>query len=122
LRDHRLEPREEERADVEGALLEQPHDLVTDLVGVLETDTAHAAQLDVLDDLLLELAPQLLVALTADAVEFDLLARGRERVGFFARKAHDRRIERAAQTALRGADHEQMHAVATGAPQQPRRR
>ena len=49
-------------------------------------------------------AAQLLVALAADAEELDLLALGHERVGALAREPHDRRIERAAQAALGGAD------------------
>ena len=39
-----------------------------------------------------------------------------------AREPHDRRVERAAQAALGGADHQQMHLVLAGAGQQPRRR
>src|SRR5262249_58870361 len=79
LRDHRLEAREEQRADVEGAVLEQPQNLVADLLGMLERKRAHA-QFEVLDDLPLVLPAQLLVALAADAEELDLLALAHERV------------------------------------------
>ena len=74
-----------------------------------------------LDDLLLVEAAQLLVALAADAEELDLLPSAISG-GALARQPHDRRVERAAQAALGGADHEQMHLVAAGAGQQRRRR
>ncbi len=122
LRHHRLEAGKEQGADVEGALGVEPHDLVADPFGMLEGERAHRAQLDVLDDLLLVEATQLLVALAADAEELDLLAFRHQRIGPLAREPHDRRVERAAQSALGGADHEQMHAVAAGAGEQPRRR
>jgi Zn-dependent M28 family amino/carboxypeptidase len=63
------------------------------------------AQLDVLDDLLLEGAAQLLVALAADAEELDLFALVHQRQRALARQPHDRRVEGAAQAALAGADH-----------------
>src|SRR5262245_56918840 len=122
LRDDRPETREEQGADVERALLVEPHDLVADPFGILEGERADRAQLDVLDDLLLVEAAQLLVALAADAEELDLLALGHQRVGALACEPHDRRVERAAQAALGGADQEQMHAVAAGAGEQPRGR
>src|SRR6186713_2797385 len=74
LRDHRLEAREEQRRDVERALVEQRDDLVGDQLGLREPDIAHAALLDRLDDLRAEIAPQLLEALAADAEELDGLA------------------------------------------------
>src|SRR5262249_26055367 len=103
LRDDGLEAREEQGADVERALLVEPHDLVADPFGILEGERADRAQLDVLDDLPLVEAAQLLIALAADAEELDLLALGRQRVGALAREPHDRRVERAAQAALGGA-------------------
>ena len=49
--------------------LVEPEDLVCDVLGMLKAERAHRAQLDVLDDLLLVLTAQLLVALAADAEE-----------------------------------------------------
>ena len=43
--------------------------LLGDVLGIDEAELANRAQLDVLDDLLLEGAAQLLVALAADAEE-----------------------------------------------------
>ena len=74
-----------------------------------------------LDDLLLEGAAQLLVALAADAEEFDLLALGHQRQRALAGETHDRGIEGAGQAALAGADQQQMHLVLAGAGQQRRR-
>ena len=68
-----------------------------------------------LDNLLLVLPPQLLVALAADTEELDLLALGAKRRGAFAGKPHDGGIERPAQAALGGADQKQMHFVVAGA-------
>src|SRR5215469_15186060 len=81
LRDHGLEARKEQGANVEGAIGKEAQDTVGDLFGICEVDGAHRAQLDMLDDHALILALELLVALTADAEEFDLLALRDERVG-----------------------------------------
>ena len=122
LRDHRFEAGEDQGADVERALGIEPQDAVGDLLGIGEAERAHRAQLDVLDDHPLVLALELLVALAPDAEELDLLALRDQRIGALARQPHDRRVERAAQAALGGADQQQMHAVAAGAAQQRRRR
>ena len=79
------------------------------------------AQVDVFDDLLVEVAAQLLVALAADAEELDLFALVHQRLRALAGEAHDRGIECAAQTAFAGADQEQMHLILAGAGQQRRR-
>src|SRR5262245_59437795 len=91
LRDDGLEAREEQGADVERTLLVESHDLVADPLGILEGERAHRAQLDVLDDLSVVEAAQLLVALAADAEELDLLALGHQRVGALAR-SEERRV------------------------------
>src|SRR5262245_8960048 len=122
LRDHGFERGVEQHADVERAVGVEPQDLVGNVLGVLEGERAYRTQLDVLDDLLLILAAQLLVALAADAEELDLLAFAGQRGGALARQPHDRRIERPTQAALGGADHEQPHAVAAGAGEEPGRR
>src|SRR6202011_3467563 len=115
LRDHRLEPREEQGADVELARLEPPDDLLRDVARVVELDEAHRAQLDRLDDLFLEQAPQLVETLAPDAEELDLLAFVHQRKGALAGEPYDRGVERAAQAAVAGADDEQMRLVAAGA-------
>src|SRR5690349_1894552 len=92
LGDHRAEAREEQRADVELAGLEAGEYLLRDVLGVLEGELPHRAQVDMLDDLLLEIAAKLLVALAADAKEFDFPAFGHQRIGALARQPHDRRI------------------------------
>src|SRR5258708_31744777 len=74
LRDHRLEARIEQRADVELAGLETRDHLFGDVLGIDEGKLADCTKIDVLDDLLLERAAQLLIALTADAEEFYFLA------------------------------------------------
>src|SRR6516165_11727608 len=86
-----------------------------------ESERAHRAQLNMLDDLLLVLPPKLLIALAAHAKELDRLALRDERIRPFARQPHDCRVERPAQAAFRRADEEKMRAVAPGAGQQPRR-
>src|SRR5437879_355829 len=70
LRDHRLEARVEQRADVELARVEHPDDRLGHVVGVFIAKHADRAQLGMADDLLFEIAAQLLVALAADAIEF----------------------------------------------------
>ena len=92
--------------------------LLADPVGVLEAQRLHA-QLDHLDDLRGVLAAELVGALAADAEDFEVLPCRRQRVDLLAREPHDRRVERAAQAALGGADHQQMHLVLAGAGQQP---
>ena len=88
---------------------------------MVETQRAHRAQIDHLDDLARVKPAQLIVAFAADAEELDLLAFAHQRVGALAREPHDRGVERAAQAALGGADEQQMHVVAAGAAQEPRR-
>src|SRR5260221_379488 len=80
-----------------------------------------APQIDMLDDLPLEGAAELFITLAADAEEFDFLALVDQRQCALAGKPHDRRIERAAQAALSGADQKQMHLIVAGAGQQRRR-
>ena len=89
---------------------------------MLEGERADPAQLDMFDDLLRKKTAQLFVALAADAEDLDLLAFGQQRIGALARQPDDRRVERAAQAALGGADQEQMHLLAAGSREQPRRR
>src|ERR1700733_3185875 len=79
LRDHRLEARIEQRADVELAGLEPRDHLVRDVPGVDEAELTNRAQLDIFDDLLLEVAAQLLESLAADAEELDLFAFAHQR-------------------------------------------
>ena len=86
-----------------------------------KAELAHTAQIDMLDDLLLEGAAKLLVTLAADAEEFDFLALGDQRLGVLAGKAHDRGVEGAAQAALAGTDQQQMDLVPAGADQKRRR-
>src|SRR5882724_10035605 len=71
LGDHRLEAREEQCADIEFALRIERGDLLGNRFRVDEADGAHRAQLDMLDDVALVLAAQLLVALLADAEDLD---------------------------------------------------
>src|SRR5207344_1861641 len=122
LRDHRFEPRKEQGANVECAFLVELHDPVADPFRVLEAERADRAQLDVLDDVLLVEAAELLVTLAADAEELHLLAFGHQRIGALAREPHDRRVEGPAQAALGGADKKQMHLLIAGSREQPRRR
>ncbi len=82
---------------------------------------AHAAQIDLIDDRLFMGAPELVVALLADAENLDRLALLRERVGAIARQAHDRSVESAAKPALAGADHEQVRLARAAAGKQRRR-
>ncbi len=121
LRDHRLEARIEQRADVEFAGIEARQHLFGDVLGIDEAELTYRAQIDVLDDLLVEGAAELLVALAADAEEFHFLALRDQRLRMFARKTHDRRIERAAQAAFAGADQKQMDLILAGAGKQCRR-
>ncbi len=89
-----------------------------DHVGLFEADGTHAAQLDRLDDLFAVEPAQLVIAFAADAKNLDLFALVYQGIGLLARQPHDRRIERAAQTTFGGADHQQMHLVATGTGKQ----
>src|SRR4029079_3989868 len=111
LRNHRAEAREEQRADVEFEFIKTRDDLFGDALSVLEAQRPRAAQVDHLDDLARILPAQLIVALAADAEEFDFLALAYARRGALARKPHDRSVERPAQPALGGADQKQMHRV-----------
>src|SRR5690348_1032277 len=119
LSDDRLEAREEQRADVEGPFLVELDDLLSDLVGVFEMDLSNGAQIDRLDDVLLELPPELLETFTADTEEFHHLALVDESERPFARKPHDGGVERAAQAALSGAHEEEVHPVRARAGQEP---
>ena len=74
-----------------------------------------------LDDLLVEGAAQLLVALAADAEELDFFALVDQRQRALAGQTHDRGVEGAGQAALAGADQQQMHLILAGAGQQRRR-
>src|SRR5687768_8120586 len=120
LRDHRLEARIEQRADIEFAGIETRDDLLGDVLGVDEAELADRAQLDVIDDLLLEGTAQLLEAFAADAEEFHLFALVHQSQRALAGEPHDRRVEGAGQAALAGADQEQMHLILAGAGQQRR--
>ena len=83
----------EQRGDVECTFFVKPDDRLADPLGMLVADRAHAAQFDHVDDLLIELALELVEALAADAQQLDLLAFPCQRVGAFAREPHDRRVE-----------------------------
>ena len=122
LRDDGLETRKEQSADVERTLFVEPQDLLADVFRVLEGEHANAAQLDVFENLLLAQTAKLFVALASHAEEPHLLALARQYICALARKPHDRRVERAAQPALRRAHQQEMHAVASRSNQQSRRR
>src|SRR6185437_4723532 len=107
LRDHRLEARIEQRADVEFAGLETSNHLLRDILRVGEAELTDRTQLDILDDLLLEGPAELLKSLAADTEELDLLALVHQRQRALAGKAHDRGIERPRQAAFAGADQQQ---------------
>src|SRR6185437_16817265 len=102
--------------------VEQRDDLFGNHLALLETHLLHAAQFDGFDNLLGELAAQLVIALAADAEELDLLALTGQCVRLFARETYDGRVERTAKAAFRGADHQQMHLILTGAGEQLGRR
>src|SRR5580692_4478429 len=121
LRDHRSEARIEQRADIEFPGLEAGDDLVGDVLGVAEAELADRAQVEMLDDLLLEAAAQLLKSLAADAEELDLLALAHQRQRPLAGQPHDRRIECTAQATFAGADQQQVHLVIAGSGEQRRR-
>src|SRR5271166_5714000 len=121
LGDHRLEARIEQGADVELAGIETCKHFLGDVVRMVEGELAHAAQIEMLDDLLLEQAAELLIALAADAEELDVFALGHQRQRALARKAHDRGVEGARQAALAGANEQQVNLVLAGARQERRR-
>ena len=73
------------------------------------------------DNLLLEQAAELIVALAADTEELDLLALVHQGQRPLARQAHDRGVERAGQAAFACADQKQMHLILSGACEQHRR-
>src|SRR6202140_215334 len=108
LRDHGLEARIEQRADVELAGVETRDHPLGDILGIDEAELTNRAQLDILDDLLFEGAAQLLEALAADAEEFNLFALVHQRQRALAGETHDRGVERAGQAAFPGADQKQM--------------
>src|SRR5262245_60208592 len=122
LRDNGLETRKEQGADVERTLFIKPQDFVADICAMLEGECANAAQLDVLEDLLLIQTAKLFVALATYAEELHVFAFGRQCTCALARKPHDRRVEWAAQPALGGAHKQEMHAAASCSNQQSRRR
>src|SRR6266478_5291386 len=121
LRDHRFEPRIEQRADVELAGLKARNDFLRDVFGVDEAKLAYRAQLDAFHDPAFEVTPQLLETLAADAEEFDFLALGDQRISALAGQTHDRGIESAGQAAFAGANQQEMHLILAG-PRQQRRR
>src|SRR3546814_18237419 len=65
-------------------------------------------------------ATQLVAALLADAENLHRLAGGGQFLDLAAGELDDRRVEGAAQAALGGGDHQQMHLVLAGADQQTR--
>src|SRR4029079_4670654 len=73
-----------------------------------------------LDDLLLEQAPQLLVALAPDTEEFHLLALREKRIRALAGQPHDCRIEWTAKPALGRADKQEVHVIPAGAGEEGR--
>src|SRR5208283_5521466 len=117
LRDHRLEPREKQSADVELAGLVQRNDLAADRVGIVETDRANRTQIDHFDDLASELPAQDVMPFFADTKDFDRLALPYERHRRLAREPRDRGIKSAAKTALGGADDQEMDRVAAATEQ-----
>ena len=115
--------REKNSVQTSNSLLFEARDnLVGDHLRLREAHLLDAAQFDDLDDLLAVDAAQLIGALAADAEDLDLFALVHQRIRPLARQPHDRRIERAAQAALGGADHQQMNLVGAGAGEQARRR
>src|SRR5262249_37485452 len=122
LRNNGPESRKEQSADIECTLFVEPHDFFANVFGVLKRKRANRAQLDVFDDLFLVETAKLLVALAAHAEELDLFAFGHQRIRPLTCEPYDRRVEGAAQATLGGAYQQQMHAVAAGSDQQPRRR
>src|ERR1700687_5290214 len=100
LRDHGLEARIEQRADVELAGVETRDHPLGDVFGIDKPELANRAQLDIFHDLLLEGAAQLLKALAADTEELDLFALTDQRQRALAGQPYDRRVERAAQAAF----------------------
>src|SRR4051794_38549850 len=74
LGDHRLELGVEQRADVEFAVVEAGQNLLCDILGIDEAELANATQIEMLDDLLVEQAAELLITLAADTEEFHFLA------------------------------------------------
>src|SRR6202042_307874 len=86
LRDHRLEARVEQRADVELALIEQRAHLFGDRLRGLVGYRANRAHVDQLQDLALMRPAKLIIALLAYAKNLDCLALPRERIGPLARE------------------------------------
>src|SRR5690606_18696035 len=100
LRDHRLEARIEQRADVELARLVARDDLLGDVLGLFVADITGATQVDDIDDLLRESPAQDVIALAADTDDLDRLAGRDQRVRAIPREPRDRGVEGAAKTAL----------------------
>ena len=109
--------REEQRGDVERTFREEPRHLsaISSAFENPSVRTPRSSMRSMIRSLVL--APELLVALAADAEELDLLAFGDQRIRPLTREPHDRRIERPAQPAL-GRAHDQ--AAAPGRAPVPR--
>src|SRR5580704_10336582 len=122
LLDDRTEARIEKRRYIELAVAEALDRLIGDALRIAEADLLHAAQIDHLENILLEQSLEDVVTLLADADEFDALAFADERIGAIAREARDRGIERAAQSTLGRADDQEMALVRSGAGKKRRSR
>ena len=94
--------------------------LLGHLLGMLEGELPHAAELDRVDDQRSVIALELVEALLADAEDLHLLAVGEQAIDVLAREPHDGRVEGAAKPALAGADDEEMDLVLAGADHQRR--
>src|SRR5262249_28741379 len=118
LRNDRFEAREKQRADVECALVVERDHPLRYVLRVHEGDLANGPQLNRLDDLFFERPFDLVVTFAANAEKLHLFALCDQRRRALARKPHDRRVERAAQAALAGADEQEMDLVLAGSGQQ----
>ena len=118
LGDDRLELGEIDRTDVELAGVEHGEDLARDILGMGEGQLLDAFEVDAIDDLLAEVAPQVIVALATNAHDLDGLAVPGQALDVGSREARDAGVEAAAQAALGGHDNEQMHLILAGADQQ----
>jgi hypothetical protein len=118
---HRLEAAEEQMRDVVLALVEALQQVFGDPLGVGVGDPAHLGEVVMVHEPVGIVALQLLAALLADGDDLHRLALAFELHDLLARQLDDRGVEAAAQTALGGADQQQMHLVVAGALQQRRR-